>query len=513
MSPGRPMISCSSEGSSPNCAGGRSPPRSCRWPRRVSAELAVVLGSPARGRPAHPAGAGFGHNRRSRAGHPARAHPTLDLRGTDRDRRGPARGPARERGSPAASLWAAVPHYVHQVPSPKAALALVERSAALLGAPVDPVDLRAAAVDYERQVSERVADDEDAAAYVAQLEDAEDTGWDDVDPSGPPRLQLGSIDELAAEVERFLRDHPRDRVVARPTPRLVAAAVWQARPEVIVALDDRFGEPVDAYVNGSQVWLREDGPGGMVLEWRLHPVAGYRRPSSHRHLRGLRRHRAGARNRGRAAGSARPSCGTAWRCSRPTGTRSSRSHWSAAATAALGHRTRRLRAGRPRVDRRPSGNERADRCRSSPTCSFSCGPEGPECRGCRERPPENPPGRGSLTSPHHERRSGAEPVVDVHLAEHPAEPGQAVDRFDRDEHPRRRRPLVVGPLVRQRTKPSHTGLETARINSKPRRLALTTRVSRSRGGDPRRSGGRVPRTGTSTAPNAFGSASTTMWAA
>jgi hypothetical protein len=61
--------------------------------------------------------------------------------------------------------------------------------------------------------------------------------------------------------------------------RLVAAAVWRARPEVIVALDDRFGEPVDAYVNGSQVWLRPDGPGGVVLEWRLHPVARYRRPA------------------------------------------------------------------------------------------------------------------------------------------------------------------------------------------------------------------------------------------
>ena len=61
--------------------------------------------------------------------------------------------------------------------------------------------------------------------------------------------------------------------------RRVAAAVWRSRPEVVVALDDRFGEPVDAYVNGSQVWLREDGPGGMLLEWRLHPVAGYERPA------------------------------------------------------------------------------------------------------------------------------------------------------------------------------------------------------------------------------------------
>ncbi|HMC52742.1 MAG TPA: hypothetical protein VKI64_08290 [Acidimicrobiales bacterium] len=63
-------------------------------------------------------------------------------------------------------------------------------------------------------------------------------------------------------------------------PALVPTCVWRARPEVVVALDERFGEPVDCYVNGSQVWLREDGPGGVVLEWRLHPVARYRRPAS-----------------------------------------------------------------------------------------------------------------------------------------------------------------------------------------------------------------------------------------
>lgn len=47
---------------------------------------------------------------------------------------------------------------------------------------------------------------------------------------------------------------------------------------MLVALDDRFGDPVDAYVNGSQVWLRDDGPDRMTIEWRLHPVAGYKRP-------------------------------------------------------------------------------------------------------------------------------------------------------------------------------------------------------------------------------------------
>ena len=58
----------------------------------------------------------------------------------------------------------------------------------------------------------------------------------------------------------------------------VPTCVWRATHELVIALDDRFGEPTDAYVNGSQVWLREDGPDELVFEWRLHPVAGYVRP-------------------------------------------------------------------------------------------------------------------------------------------------------------------------------------------------------------------------------------------
>jgi len=61
---------------------------------------------------------------------------------------------------------------------------------------------------------------------------------------------------------------------------LVPTCVWRLRPEVVIALDERFGEPVDAYVNGSQVWLRDDGPNGITIEWRLHPVAGFERPPS-----------------------------------------------------------------------------------------------------------------------------------------------------------------------------------------------------------------------------------------
>ena len=59
---------------------------------------------------------------------------------------------------------------------------------------------------------------------------------------------------------------------------LVATCVWRTDAALVLALQERFGDPVDAYVNGSQVWLRDDGPGGITLEWRLHPVAGFRRP-------------------------------------------------------------------------------------------------------------------------------------------------------------------------------------------------------------------------------------------
>jgi hypothetical protein len=105
-----------------------------------------------------------------------------------------------EAGVPSASFWASVPHYVHQVPSPKAALALVERSANVIGTSVNPLELRVAADEYERQVSERVADDDDAAAYVAQLEAADDSEID-------PAPLVGDPSRLADEVERFLRRH------------------------------------------------------------------------------------------------------------------------------------------------------------------------------------------------------------------------------------------------------------------------------------------------------------------
>src|SRR5438874_11904463 len=101
---------------------------------------------------------------------------------------------------PSASLWAAVPHYVAATPSPKAALALVERTAGLLATQLTTTDLEILAASYERQVTEVVASDEDVSAYVQQLEERGD------EDDELAEADLPSGDALAAELERFLRE-------------------------------------------------------------------------------------------------------------------------------------------------------------------------------------------------------------------------------------------------------------------------------------------------------------------
>jgi proteasome assembly chaperone (PAC2) family protein len=120
----------------------------------------------------------------------------------------------QQAGIPSASLWAAVPTYVPGAPSPKAALALVERTATLVGVPVITTDLEIASAAYERQISELVAGDDDTAAYVARLEIEADTD-DDPDTEVAAVDRLGDLSEddageLVEELEQYLRDHRRD---------------------------------------------------------------------------------------------------------------------------------------------------------------------------------------------------------------------------------------------------------------------------------------------------------------
>ena len=102
----------------------------------------------------------------------------------------------RDRGVSTASFWASVPAYVSNVPSPKAALALVERLCQVLEVDVPRTDLEIAASAYVRQVTELVAEDDGTMEYVEQLE----ADFDEETADDP--------DSLVAEVEDFLRNQP-----------------------------------------------------------------------------------------------------------------------------------------------------------------------------------------------------------------------------------------------------------------------------------------------------------------
>jgi len=107
-----------------------------------------------------------------------------------------------------ASLWAAVPGYASQVPSPKAAIALMERACDIMGTPTPSSALADEAADYEARIAALVGDDDDLTDHIEQLELLVDEMDDDVDTSGP--IDLGESELLLDELEQFLRDRDTD---------------------------------------------------------------------------------------------------------------------------------------------------------------------------------------------------------------------------------------------------------------------------------------------------------------
>jgi PAC2 family len=105
-----------------------------------------------------------------------------------------------EAGIAAVSLWAAVPHYVAQPPSPKATLALVRAVEDLMDTALPLADLAEDARAWERGVDELAEQDSEVADYVRTLEEAKDA----------TELPEASGDAIAAEFERYLRRR-RDR--------------------------------------------------------------------------------------------------------------------------------------------------------------------------------------------------------------------------------------------------------------------------------------------------------------
>lgn len=133
-----------------------------------------------------------------------------------------------ESGTAAASLWAAVPGYASQIPSPKAAAALIERACSMIGCPVPHSSLAAESQAYDARLASLVADDDDLELYVARLESMLDEMQldDDIDELDTSEYGNGEYgngsdeatsagleddpDALVSEVEQFLRDRDGD---------------------------------------------------------------------------------------------------------------------------------------------------------------------------------------------------------------------------------------------------------------------------------------------------------------
>jgi hypothetical protein len=100
-------------------------------------------------------------------------------------------------GLPTISIWAQVPHYVASMPSPKAALALVNDLEIMLGFTVDHKEILESAFEWERSVDTFVEGDEDLLNYIAALEKTRDEA----------EAEEMTTDQLALEFEKFLRQN------------------------------------------------------------------------------------------------------------------------------------------------------------------------------------------------------------------------------------------------------------------------------------------------------------------
>jgi proteasome assembly chaperone (PAC2) family protein len=112
---------------------------------------------------------------------------------------------AHEMGLAAVGLWAQVPHYLAAMPYPASSVALLDGLGSIAGLQVANDALRSEADATRERVDALVNENEEHKEMVRQLEASVDAEQE----SSNTGLGLGSLpsgDELAAELERFLRD-------------------------------------------------------------------------------------------------------------------------------------------------------------------------------------------------------------------------------------------------------------------------------------------------------------------
>lgn len=105
-----------------------------------------------------------------------------------------------KRGLDAISLWAAVPHYASQSPSPKASLALINALEDFLEIDLPLGELPTESIQWEAAVDSMAKEDSDIADYIRSLEESKDA----------TEIPEASGESIAKEFERYLRRRPQD---------------------------------------------------------------------------------------------------------------------------------------------------------------------------------------------------------------------------------------------------------------------------------------------------------------
>jgi hypothetical protein len=112
-----------------------------------------------------------------------------------------------DRGIPSLGIWAQVPHYISAMSYPAASVALLDGLREATDVVIDGAALRSEVLVQGRRLDAMVGDNEEHAKMIEQLEQIYDASDDTVDVAdGGPTLELRSGDELAEELEQFLRD-------------------------------------------------------------------------------------------------------------------------------------------------------------------------------------------------------------------------------------------------------------------------------------------------------------------
>lgn len=107
-------------------------------------------------------------------------------------------------GIDSVGLWARVPHYVASMPFPAAALALIEGLTLLTGIDVDVTDLDHSAAEARDTINDLIVASAEHVEMVRNLEEQASLVGPD-DDTGAVVANLPSGDEIAAELERYLR--------------------------------------------------------------------------------------------------------------------------------------------------------------------------------------------------------------------------------------------------------------------------------------------------------------------